>query len=563
MEKEKKKYKGKYKGKHKGDHKVAPPEQKQKAGNDEPGADVLAIINAFGLPQEFGEKALNQANRAAQPVTEADMRGRKDLRQVMMVTIDGADARDLDDAVSLTKEGEYYRLGVHIADVANYVQVGSSLDREAKKRGTSVYLVDRVIPMLPPELSNGICSLNAGEDRLALSCIMRISLGGEVVSHEIAETVIRVDRRLTYETVRAILEDDDAEELRREHHDYLPLIYTMEELAEILRWVRRERGSIDFDFPESKITLDEQGVPLDVKAYRANVATRIIEEFMLLCNETVATHFRRRNSPFVFRVHDRPEPERIEQLKDYLGAFGFKTGGSKAKKAQKKGQKAGADSARPRKGQHNLKEPERVHPRDIQKLLKQVAGTPQEATVSRLALRSMKHAEYSAEKTSHFGLASPCYCHFTSPIRRYPDLQIHRIIKDHLRDRFTQERHERYHGLLPEVAKQSSSRERRAEECEREVEKMKKAEYMEGHLGEVFEGVISGITAWGFYVELPNTVEGLVHIATVPGDYYVYEEETLRLVGRRTGQSFRLGQPVTVWVKAANKEKRFVDFELV
>jgi ribonuclease R len=385
---------------------------------------------------------------------------------------------------------------------------------------------------------------------------MLISPSGEVVLHEIAETVIRVDRRLTYEAVRAILEDDD-EEQKNEHKEFLTLIYLMEELAEILRWRRKERGSIDFDFPESKIAIDENGVPVDVQAYRANVATRIIEEFMLLCNETVAGHFRKLKSPFVFRIHDHPEPEKVEQLQDDRGAFGFKTGGSKAKKAGKK------ERGGKKKEKYKLAAPEKIRPADIQKLLKQVAGTPQEATVSRLALRSMKRAEYSAEKTAHFGLASPCYCHFTSPIRRYPDLQIHRIIKDHLRGRFTKERRDHYHGLLAEVAKQSSERERRAEDCEREVARMKKAEYMEAHLGEVYEGVISGITGWGFYVELPNTVEGLVHISTITGDFYVYEEETLRLVGRRTGQSFRLGQPVTVWVKAADKEKRFVDFELV
>ncbi|MDR0221564.1 MAG: RNB domain-containing ribonuclease [Lachnospiraceae bacterium] len=569
------KYKGKPKGKPTGNPKAKPkakqaPPPKGRAKHDGPGADVQAIVDAFGLPQEFGEKTLNQAARAAKPVSAADMAGRRDLRGLTMVTIDGADARDLDDAVSLEKAGDNFRLGVHIADVANYVQAGSALDREARRRGTSVYLVDRVIPMLPPVLSNGICSLNAGEDRLALSCIMLVSPSGEVLSHEIAETVIKVDRRLTYEAVRAILEDDDAEQ-KQELQDFLPLIYLMEELAEILRWQRGERGSIDFDFPESKITIDENGVPIDVQAYRANVATRIIEEFMLLCNETVAGHFRKRKSPFVFRIHDQPEPEKIEQLKDFLGTFGFKTGGSKAKKAKKKEKNVGAVAERtfvgavvnrPMKGKHNLAEPEKIRPRDVQQLLKHATGTPQEATVNRLALRSMKRAEYSAEKTAHFGLASPCYCHFTSPIRRYPDLQIHRIIKDHLRERFTRERHDHYHGLLPEVAKQSSERERRAEEVEREVEKMKKAEYMEAHLGEVFEGVISGITAWGFYVELPNTIEGLVHIATIAGDFYEYEEETIRLVGRRTGQSFRLGQPVKIWVKAADKEKRFVDFEL-
>jgi ribonuclease R len=420
--------------------------------------------------------------------------------------------------------------------------------------------------MLPPDLSDGICSLNAEVDRLTLSCLMLVSPTGEVLEHEIAETVININRRLTYEAVREIIEDENPETMR-EYEGLLPEIYLMAELAAILRRKRRKRGAIDFEFPESKILVDERGVPYEVKAYRSNTATRIIEEFMLLCNETVAQHFRKLRSPFLYRSHDDPEPEKIAQLMEYCGNFGFKTGGSAAKQqARSQVKKKGKDKSRDKRwGQKRaeVKLAEKIRPRDVQKIIKQAAGTPYEATINRMTLRSMKRAEYSAENSAHFGLASPCYCHFTSPIRRYPDLQIHRIIKDHLRGRFTRERREYYESILDEVAKQSSERERRAEETEREVAAMKKAEYMEAHLGEVFAGVISGITSWGFYVELENTVEGLVHISTIPGDYYIYEEDTLRLVGRRHGNSYRLGQAVTVWVKAADKRSRLVDFELV
>jgi ribonuclease R len=408
--------------------------------------------------------------------------------------------------------------------------------------------------MLPKNLSNGICSLNAGVDRLAMSCIMLVSPQGDVLEHEIAETVINVDKRMTYEAVREVLEGGEA----LEAPEFTPLFFLMEELAAILRQNRRKRGAIDFEFPESKILVDAEGVPYDVMAARSNTATRIIEEFMILCNETVAGHFYHLKSPFIYRSHDNPEPDKIEQLKVSLGNFGFKMGGSRAKKASA-GKRKGKDKNREKRW---LNKAEKIYPRDIQRLLKQAAGTPYEATISRLALRSMKRAEYSAENTSHFGLASPCYCHFTSPIRRYPDLQIHRIIKEHLRGKFTKERYNHYAGLLTEVAKQSSERERRAEETEREVDKLKKAEYMEQHLGEIFEGVISGITSWGFYVELENTIEGLVHISSIKGDYFIYEEETMRLVGRNHGLSYRLGQPVKIWVKAADKLSRLIDFEL-
>lgn len=536
------------------------PDERVKILRDvtEPGMDVLAIVKSFDLSYIFDEETLQEAEKAAATVSKDDMAGRRDLRKVTTVTIDGADAKDLDDAISIKKEGENFRLFVHIADVTHYVKENSALDREARLRGTSTYLVDRVIPMLPPALSNGICSLNAGQDRLALSCIMLVSPKGEVLEHEIIESVINVNRRMTYDVVLELIEDKNTETMP-EYEKLRPMFILMEELAAVLRKKRRKRGAIDFEFPETKILVDETGFPYDIFPYLSNTATRIIEEFMLLANETVAGHFYQLKSPFVYRYHEDPEPDKIEQLKVALGNFGYKMGGSRAKGKLIRGK----SKTRSRSKRETVEQKENIHPRDIQKILKQVKGTPYEATISRLTLRSMRRAEYSAEDISHFGLASPCYCHFTSPIRRYPDLQIHRIIKEHLQGRLTKVRRNHYAGILNEVAKQSSDRERRAEETEREVNKLKKAEYMEDHLGEIYDGVISGITAWGLYVELPNTVEGLVHIRTIPGDYYIFDERTMRLTGRRSGLSYRLGQPVKVWVKAADKWSRLIDFELV
>ena len=548
------------------------------AYSDEPGQDVLSIIETYSLPGEFNEKCLQQAEKAAKPVNVMNVAKRRDLRNTKMVTIDGDDAKDLDDAISLEKEGDNYALVVHIADVANYVQENSSLDREAKRRGTSVYLVDRVIPMLPAALSNGICSLNVDEERLSLSCMMRLSPEGEVLEYEIAETLIKIDRRLSYESVRAIIEDKNPATIS-EYRDLVPMFLLMEELAAILRKKRIKRGSIDFVFPECKILLDDKGYPAEVKASLPNSATRIIEEFMLLANETVATHFYHLHSPFIYRNHDDPSPAKIDMLFQNMGNFGFKMGGKRAAQARqavvvakKSGvlkkkaetEKRSASKAKAKvKSKREVEVRERIHPRELQKILNKAAGTPYEKTINIMALRSMKRAEYSTKKVGHFGLASPCYCHFTSPIRRYPDLQIHRIIKEHLRGRFNRDRQEHYEMILAEVAKLSSERERRAEEVEREVTKLKKTEYMERHLGEIFDGVVSGITSWGMYVELANTIEGLVHVSSISDDQYVYEEATMRLVGRKNGNSFRLGQAVKIWVKAADKWSRTIDFELV
>ena len=500
---------------------------------NDPGTDILSIVYAYELPAAFPEKVLNRAERVKDQVIPADLEGRMDLRDWQMVTIDGEDAKDLDDAVSLTEEGGIYRLGVHIADVTNYVQEGSALDREAFKRGTSVYLVDRVIPMLPHRLSNGICSLSQGEDRLALSCIMDIDQKGNVVSHQIAETVIRVDQRMTYTSVKNILEDQDQEEIQR-YEAFVPLFQRMERLSRILREKRRQRGSIDFDFPESKILLDGQGKPVEIRPYDRNVATKIIEDFMLLANETVAQDYYWQELPFLYRTHETPDPEKIRQLAMFIHNFGYSI-------------KNGRDE---------------IHPKELQKLLARIEDLPEEALISRLTLRSMKRARYTVECSGHFGLAAQYYCHFTSPIRRYPDLQIHRIIKDNLRGRMNEERISHYEKILPEVADQSSNMERRADEAERETEKMKKAEYMGAHVGEVFEGVISSITAWGFYVELSNTVEGMIHVTHLYDDRYYYREETYEMVGADTGRTFKLGQTVRVRVLGADKDARTIDFEL-
>ena len=500
-----------------------------------PGTDILAIVKSFGIPSEFPEKVMKQAQRVPDHVLDADRDGRLDLRHLQTVTIDGEDAKDLDDAISLTKEGDIYHLGVHIADVSNYVQYNSALDREALKRGTSVYLADRVVPMLPERLSNGICSLNQGEDRLALSCLMDINEKGKVVSHQIAETVINVNERMCYTDVKNILEDTD-EEAKKRYEALIPMFFMMKELSGILRNSRHHRGSIDFDFPESKIILNAAGKAIDVKPYEANVATKIIEDFMLMANETVAQEYCTEEIPFVYRTHDNPDPEKVESLLTLLHNQGVKI--QKAK--------------------------EEITPKEIQQIIESIEGLPNEAMISRLVLRSMKQAKYTTECSGHFGLAAKYYCHFTSPIRRYPDLQIHRIIKDNLRGRLMREgRTEHYAEILDEVARQSSVCERRADEAERESDKLKKAEYMSYHLGEEFEGIISGVTGWGLYVELPNTVEGLVHVNTLRDDYYVFNQESYELCGEMTKKVYKLGDKVRVRVAEADKMLKTVDFELV
>lgn len=496
-----------------------------------PGTDVLSIAVASGMPMEFPAKVLRQADRISETLIEGDFYERKDLRDWVIVTIDGEDAKDLDDGVSLTKEGGLYRLGVHIADVSNYVQAHSALDREALKRGTSVYLVDRVIPMLPKRLSNGICSLNAGEDCLTLSCIMDFDESGKIVHHEICEAVINVNRRMSYTTVKKILMDKD-EELRKEYAELVSMFEEMEKLSAKIRSNREKRGAIDFDFPESKVILDENGHPIDIYPYEQNVATRMIEDFMLSANETVAKEFCLAEIPFVYRTHENPDMEKVEQVLSMVRHQGYTV------------KKAGQE----------------ITPKEIQKVLEQIKGSAKEPLFSRLFLRSMKQARYTTGCTGHFGLAARYYCHFTSPIRRYPDLQIHRIIKDVLHNRMNEAKKAYYEEFLAQVAEQSSVMERRAEEVERETVKLKKAEYMMNHVGEVFDGVISGVTGWGIYVELENSVEGLVHVSSMRDDYYVFDEENQRMVGEDTQKTYELGDKIRVRVWGVDLNTRTIDF---
>ena len=509
---------------------------------DDPRTDIMSVVKAYGIPVEFPEGVINQLTTIPSEINPADIEGRLDLRDVQTVTIDGEDAKDLDDAISISFDGEMYHLGVHIADVSHYVTEGSPLDKEALKRGTSNYLIDSVIPMLPHELSNGICSLNQGTDRLALSVLMDIDRKGNVKGHRIAETVINVDRRMAYTNVNRIVnkepEDPDKkaayEADMAEYKDLVDMFMLMEELAEILRERRMKRGSIDFDFPECKIEVDDRGVPVDIHPYERNAATRIIEDFMLIANETVAEDYFWQELPFVYRTHDNPDPEKITKLGIFINNFGYSI-------------KMTQDD---------------IHPKELQKLLSKIAGTEEENLISRLTLRSLKQAKYTTSCDGHFGLAAKYYCHFTSPIRRYPDLQIHRIIKENLAGKLTEHRINHYTKILDEVALQSSKTERRADEAEREVEKLKKIEFMEPHIGELFEGVISGVSTWGMHVELPNTVEGMVPIASIEDDYYYFDEEHYTLVGEHTNRMFKLGERVKVRLTVADKMLRAIEFKL-
>lgn len=509
---------------------------------NDPGTDILSIVRAYGLPEEFPKEVMEQIegihDELEVPADSADwsgeLAGRKDLRKLPTVTIDGEDAKDLDDAVTLEKKADgNFMLGVHIADVSHYVKENSPLDKEALRRGTSVYLVDRVIPMLPHKLSNGICSLNAGTDRLALSCIMEVDARGNVVGHEICETVVHVDRRMTYTAVNAIITEQYPETMAQ-YEEFVPMFRLMKELADILREKRRQRGAIDFDFPESKILLDAKGRPTEIKPYERNAATKIIEDFMLLANETVAEDYFWQSLPFLYRTHDNPDPEKMKQLAVFINNFGY--------------------FIRMQQGE--------IHPKELQKLLDKIEGTPEEALLSRLTLRSMKQAKYTIQCSGHFGLATRYYTHFTSPIRRYPDLQIHRIIKENLRGGLGEGRIAHYEHILPQVALQVSTLERRADEAERETDKLKKCEYMAKFIGQEFEGVISGVTNWGMYVELPNTVEGLVRISELDDDYYIFDEERYELVGEMTKKTYKLGQPVKVIVANTDRLLRTVDFVL-
>ncbi len=498
---------------------------------NDPGVDILSLVRAYDLPEEFPEEVMEQAAHTRDEVLEEELAGRKDLRKWQTVTIDGEDAKDLDDAITISREDFGYRLGVHIVDVTHYVKEGSPLDREALKRGTSVYLVDRVIPMLPHKLSNGICSLNAGTDRLAMSCIMDIDFQGKMLGHEITESVIHVDRRMTYTAVNGIVVDRDLA-LMEEYKDFVEMFDQMKELADILREKRTARGSIDFDLPETKVLLDKDGKVLEVKPYDRNAATKIIEDFMLMANETVAEDYFWQELPFLYRTHDNPDPEKMKRLGVFINNFGY--------------------AIHFQNGE--------IHPGELQKLLTKIEGSEEEALISRLTLRSMKQAKYMPVCTGHFGLAARYYTHFTSPIRRYPDLQIHRIIKENLHGGLSEERMAHYYKLLTGVAIQSSAMERRADEAERETIKLKKCEYMEKRIGQVFDGVISGVVNRGFYVELPNTIEGMVSVNDLGREYFVFDEEQMELRGEISGNVYRLGQKVRVTVAGTDRLNRTIDF---
>ncbi|MBE5941410.1 MAG: ribonuclease R [Lachnospiraceae bacterium] len=524
---------------------------------NDPGTDILSIIRAFNIPNEYPEEVMKSLASVPDAVSESEMAGRLDLRHVRTVTIDGEDAKDLDDAITLTKNEKGFQLGVHIADVTHYVKEGSPLDKEALKRGTSVYLVDRVIPMLPHQLSNGICSLNAGEDRLALSCIMDFDYSGKVIGHNVAKTVIRVDRRMSYTQVDGILRanaikqhgiynginyDEEQQSLSeedvtllREFDSYLQFFVEMQELSDIIRRRRMDRGSIDFDFPESKVIVTEEGEPVEIAPYDRNPAHLLIEDFMLMANETLAEMFFWQEIPFEYRVHGEPDEEKVQKLMQMISNFGY----------------------------HLKISGDNLHPKEFQKLLQRIKGKPEEGFVSRMTLRTMQQARYSTQCSGHFGLATKYYCHFTSPIRRYPDLQIHRIIKEYLDGKLSQSRLEHYASILAKVAEANSSCERKAQETEREVLKLKKAQYMSKRIGCEYEGIISGVTGYGIYVELPNTIEGMVHIATIPDDFYIYHEETMSIVGKETGKVYAMGQKVKVKTVGVDKLLRTIDFELI
>lgn len=502
---------------------------------NDPGVDILSIIYQYDLPLEFPEEVMNEVGNVPDEVLEKDKKGREDLRHIPMVTIDGEDAKDLDDAISLEQlDNGRYRLGVHIADVTHYVKEGSALDKEAYRRGTSVYLVDRVIPMLPHKLSNGICSLNAGVDRLALTCMMDVDQSGNVFNHRIVETLINIDERMSYTDVKKILVDEDQELISR-YKEYIDMFKAMEELAIILRKKRTQRGSIDFDFEESKVIVDENGKVIDIKAYDRNIATRIIEEFMLLSNETIAEDYYWQDRPFIYRSHEEPDPEKIEKLSTFIYNFGYRIKGANTK----------------------------IHPKNLQTILADIEDKPEENIISRLVLRSMKQARYTPECDGHFGLAAKYYCHFTSPIRRYPDLQIHRIIKYNLNNKLEGKLEKRLLKLMPSVAKQCSVRERVAEEADRETVQLKKVEYMTQFIGKLYKGVITGITSWGVYVELPNTVEGLVHVTEMDDDYYIHDDVHHQFIGERTKKTYRLGDETYVRLVKTSIDNRTIDFSFV
>lgn len=504
---------------------------------NEAGVDMLSLIKEYNLPSIFPEPVVDAAKKCGNKVDKKDIPNRVDCRDRNIFTIDGSDAKDLDDAVRVEKlSNGNYKLEVHIADVSYYIKNDSVLDREALERGTSIYMLGRVIPMLPRELSNGICSLNAGEDRFTLSCIMEIDSKGKIISSEIFKGIINVKERMTYEDVQKILDGTDKKVLKR-YEPYIKDFKLMEELANILKNKRMEQGYLNLDIPESKIDLDIDGKVINVSKYETNFANEIIEQFMLVANETVAEKFFWLEAPFIYRVHEEPDLEKIQELNKFLFNFGLKI-------------KANKDN---------------IYPKEFSKILEEVKGKEEEKVVSNLILRTLKVARYEAENKGHFGIASKYYCHFTSPIRRYPDLFIHRIISEYLKENYdvSEKFIEYYKTQADDRAKQSSEREKIATKVEREAEKLKKAEYMENKVGKEYKGIVSSITSFGMFVELENTIEGLVRFEDLGDEYFIYDEDRKRLIGEKTNKIYKIGDKVKIRVKSANKFLRQIDFELL
>jgi ribonuclease R len=503
---------------------------------NDPGVDILSIIHKHGIETEFLQTVIDQANSVPDQIAESDLEGRRDLRNEIIVTIDGADAKDLDDAVTVTKNADgTYKLGVHIADVSHYVTEGSPMDTEAYDRATSVYLTDRVIPMIPHRLSNGICSLNPQVDRLTLSCEMVINGSGEVLSHEIFQSVIKTKERMTYTDVYKILEEKD-EALIERYRDLVPMFELMAELAAILREKRANRGAIDFDFKESKILVDDEGWPTDVVIRERTIAERLIEEFMLAANETVAEHFHWMDVPFIYRIHEDPKPEKLQRFFEFITNFGLVV-----------------------KGSGNA-----IHPRALQEIVEAIEGLPEEPVISTMMLRSLQQARYYAESLGHFGLSTDYYTHFTSPIRRYPDLIVHRLIRTYVvNGDVSKPTLAHWDAIMDEIADHTSERERRAVEAERDTESLKKAQYMADKIGEEFEGIVSSITNFGMFIELPNTIEGLVHVTNMTDDYYRFDDRQMMMIGERAGKQFRIGDEVKVRVTSVKPEESAIDFEIV
>lgn len=503
---------------------------------NDPGVDILSIIFNHGINIDFPQEVLDQAEAVPDTIREGELRDRTDLRHENTITIDGADAKDLDDAVAVKKlDNGNYELTVSIADVSHYITEDSAMDKEAYDRATSVYLVDRVIPMIPHRLSNGICSLNPEVDRLTMSCRMEVNHDGQVVNHEIFQSIINSNRRMTYDAVNGMLEDED-QALMTEYSDVSPMIMTAGELAQILRNKRIKRGAMDFDFKEAQVLVGEDGTPEDVVLRSRGQGEKLIEEFMLLANETVAEHFHWMDVPFLYRIHQDPKEEKLRQFFDFISTFGIVV-----------------------KGKGN-----EIHPHALQEILEEIEGRPEELVISTLMLRSMQQAKYSPESLGHFGLSTEFYTHFTSPIRRYPDLIVHRLIRKYLIEGRTDDKTiGKVDAFLPDAAEHTSDRERRAVDAERDTDDLKKAEYMKQYIGETYEGVIAGVMNFGMFVELPNTIEGLVHISNMTDDHYQYNERHMALIGERTGNVFRIGDPIEIKVMDVNIEERLIDFQVI